>query len=196
MKESFVFHFEYIEDIPEELQPQYAMYVINYARHGEEPILEDWRDKKIWNRIKTRMDDDQERYSKKCSNLRNHRTLDQNRILQEIIDDTAAAAEAEKAQDMPEYSNDEEVPKKTKRFVPPTPEEVQAYCDERKNGITSKEFISFYQARDWYLNTGSKMKDWKAAIRYWETTRSKRNQRWANTTAQTQRNLPEDRNML
>lgn len=195
MKESFVFHFEYIEDIPEELQPQYAMHVINYARYGEEPVLEDWRDKKIWNRIKSRMDDDQERYSKKCSNLRNHRNLDQNRILQEIIDDTAAAAEAEKKQDMPEYSNEEEDKPKKKRFEKPSQEEVQAYCDERKNGISGAQFWDYYEARGWRFGSSStQMKDWKAAVRTWEQRR--KNSGPGYSSDKTQRNLPEDRNML
>lgn len=72
-KESFVFHFDYIEDVPEELQPQYAMYAINYARYGKEPELTDWRDIKMWNKTKQRIDEESEKYEKKCSNLKNHR---------------------------------------------------------------------------------------------------------------------------
>lgn len=195
MKESFVFHFEYIEDIPEELQPQYAMYVINYARYGEEPILEDWRDKKIWNRIKSRMDDDTDRYSKKCNNLRNHRkTLNQNKILQESIDEAAAEETADEAkQELPEYTNEAEEKPKGKRFKKPTPEEVQAYCDERKNGIDGEYFCSYYQAREWFLSKGNKMKDWKAAVRTWEGNRKEWNK---NKNVEQQRTLPEDRNML
>ena len=69
-RESFIFHAEYIADIPEELQPQYAMYAINYALKGIEPELEDWRDVKMWNAIKNRIDAEREIYEKKCSNLK------------------------------------------------------------------------------------------------------------------------------
>ena len=31
-----------------------------------------------------------------------------------------------------------------KKFTIPTPEEVQAYCDERKNGILGQQFCDFY----------------------------------------------------
>lgn len=55
-KESFVFHAEYIQDIPEELQPTYAMYAINYALKGIEPAFTDWRDIRDWNKIKLRID--------------------------------------------------------------------------------------------------------------------------------------------
>lgn len=61
-RESFIFHAEYIADIPEELQPQYAMYAINYALKGIEPELEDWRDIKMWNAIKSRIDGEAEQY--------------------------------------------------------------------------------------------------------------------------------------
>lgn len=55
-KESFVFHAEYIQDIPEELQPTYAMYAINYALKGIEPAFTDWRDIRDWNKVKLRID--------------------------------------------------------------------------------------------------------------------------------------------
>lgn len=61
-------------------------------------------------------------------------------------------------------------------FVPPTVEEVRAYCDERKNGIDPQSFIDFYSAKGWMIGS-NKMKDWRAAIRNWETRR--RNDGWA-----------------
>lgn len=57
--------------------------------------------------------------------------------------------------------------KKSKRFKPPTIEEVQAYCEERKNDIDPEAFIDFYQSKGWIVGK-SKMKDWKAAVRTWE----------------------------
>lgn len=73
LRESFVFHFDYIEDVPQELQAQYAMYAINYARYGTEPELTDWRDVKMWNKTKERMNGEFDKYEKKCSNLKNHK---------------------------------------------------------------------------------------------------------------------------
>lgn len=59
---------------------------------------------------------------------------------------------------------------KTKRFIPPTPEEVQAYCDERQNGIDPQVFVDFYQAKGWKVGQ-TPMKDWKAVVRTWEQKR-------------------------
>lgn len=58
-------------------------------------------------------------------------------------------------------------PKKSTRFIPPTPEEVQQYCIERCNGINAQNFIDFYNAKGWMVGK-NKMKDWKAAVRTWE----------------------------
>ena len=57
-----------------------------------------------------------------------------------------------------------------KRFAIPTPEEVQAYCDERKNGISGQQFCDFYSSKGWKIGK-EPMKDWKAAVRTWEMRR-------------------------
>ena len=64
---------------------------------------------------------------------------------------------------------DEGVPV-SKRFVPPTPEEVNAYCQERHNGIDGSEFCDFYTSKGWKVGKNP-MKDWKAAVRTWERSR-------------------------
>jgi hypothetical protein len=51
--------------------------------------------------------------------------------------------------------------------IPPTIEEVVAYCAERKNNIKPQNFIDHYTARGWMIGK-NRMKDWKAAIRTWE----------------------------
>ena len=57
-----------------------------------------------------------------------------------------------------------------KRFTIPTPEEVQAYCDERKNDISGQQFCDFYSSKGWKIGK-EPMKDWKAAVRTWEMRR-------------------------
>lgn len=58
--------------------------------------------------------------------------------------------------------------KKSVAFIPPTVEEVAAYCAERKNSVDAQTFVDFYSAKGWMIGT-NKMKDWRAAIRStWE----------------------------
>lgn len=56
------------------------------------------------------------------------------------------------------------------RFVPPSVEDVRAYCEERRNGISAQQFVDYYTANGWMVGK-SKMKDWRAAVRNWETRR-------------------------
>ena len=51
--------------------------------------------------------------------------------------------------------------------IPPMLAEVEAYCNERNNGIDAEQFIAFYQSKDWMIGK-NKMKDWKSAIITWE----------------------------
>lgn len=75
-----------------------------------------------------------------------------------------------------------------KRFVPPSLDEVQAYCTERRNGIDAEAFIDFYTSKNWYVGK-TKMTDWKAAVRTWES----RNRKQTKTAyADTDYGNPED----
>lgn len=53
------------------------------------------------------------------------------------------------------------------RFVPPTVEEVAAYCRERGNGIDPQAFVDYYTSANWYRGK-TKITDWKACVRTWE----------------------------
>jgi len=68
---------------------------------------------------------------------------------------------------------------KTQKFIPPTVDEVRAYCNERRNGIDPEEFVSFYESKGWMIGR-NKMKNWKSAIITWEKNRK---QNGVNTNA-------------
>ena len=56
--------------------------------------------------------------------------------------------------------------KESKRFTPPSREEVQAYITEKEYNVDADRFIDFYTAKGWVVGK-SPMKDWKAAVRTW-----------------------------
>ena len=58
-------------------------------------------------------------------------------------------------------------PKSTKRFTPPTVEQVEEYCRERGNTVDPQRFVDYYQSNGWKVGKNP-MKDWKAAVRTWE----------------------------
>jgi predicted phage replisome organizer len=55
-----------------------------------------------------------------------------------------------------------------KPFVPPTLEEIQAYCKERNNKVDAKTFYDYFSASDWYDSKGNKVKSWKQKVITWE----------------------------
>lgn len=57
--------------------------------------------------------------------------------------------------------------KNNNRFVPPTIDEVKAYCIERNNNVDAEKWFDYYTANGWMVGK-NKMKDWKAAVRTWE----------------------------
>ena len=59
---------------------------------------------------------------------------------------------------------------KDNKFRRPSLEEVTAYCDERRNGIDPQAFLDFYDSKGWKVGN-TPMKDWRAAIRTWESKR-------------------------
>lgn len=64
-----------------------------------------------------------------------------------------------------EYKEEKEIKKYI--FVPPTVEEVRAYCQERNNSVDPVTFVNFYESKGWMIGK-NKMKDWKSAVRTWE----------------------------
>ena len=51
---------------------------------------------------------------------------------------------------------------------PESVEAVRAYCQERNNGVNPEAFFNYYEANGWKVGRNA-MKDWKAAVRNWET---------------------------
>lgn len=55
---------------------------------------------------------------------------------------------------------------KTKRFTPPTVEEVNSYILEKGYDVDAEAFVNFYESKGWFVGK-NKMKSWKAALVTW-----------------------------
>lgn len=53
------------------------------------------------------------------------------------------------------------------KFIPPTIEEVRAYCQERNNNVDPEKWYAHYEAVGWKVGKNP-MRNWKAAVRTWE----------------------------
>lgn len=56
--------------------------------------------------------------------------------------------------------------KKPGSNIPPTAEEVTAYCQKQGYAFNGQEFCDFYESKGWVVGK-AKMKNWQAATRTW-----------------------------
>lgn len=57
-------------------------------------------------------------------------------------------------------------PPKRTRFIPPTVDEVRAYCQENGYQVNAEYFVDYYTANGWMAGK-NKMKNWQSAVRNW-----------------------------
>ena len=57
-------------------------------------------------------------------------------------------------------------PRRENRFVPPTQDEIDAYCQETGIYVEASRFVDYYTSIGWKVGKNP-MKDWKAAVRSW-----------------------------
>lgn len=102
-----------------------------------------------------------------------------------IVQKSDIEIELEKEIEKDKDNNIGDKPKRT-RFIPPTREEVQAYCLGRNNNVDVERFIDHYTSNGWMVGK-NKMKDWKAAVRTWERNnihtapkQETKNSKWCN----------------
>lgn len=55
---------------------------------------------------------------------------------------------------------------KSKRFIPPSVQEIREYVTEMDYPVDPERFFDYYETRGWIAGK-TKMKDWKAAVRLW-----------------------------
>lgn len=169
-RESFVFHREFIEDLPEAYQQKFVSYAIQYGIYGIEPeIAESSLEYTVWLKTKRRIDEDYARYQKTCESRerRNQVRREQYQTKKSAPSDGADETAGTESEPEPEREA-----KPRKRFRKPSVEEVAEYCHERGNAIDAQTFCDYYETNGWTIGKGGKkMQDWKAAVRTWENRR-------------------------
>ena len=74
-----------------------------------------------------------------------------------------------KKEDIKEKSISDEIDKKkSSRFSPPTLEEVEKYCSERRSDVDPKRFWDYFNASNWVDSMGKPVKNWKQKVISWE----------------------------
>ncbi len=156
--------------------------MLNYAETGEAPQFEG-NERFIWPSLQAQIDRDMEAYRAKCSKNRANGSKggrppknptvipETERFLEKPKKpkEKEKKKEKEKENEKENESIEADKPPARPRFSPPTVDEVAAYCREQGYTHTDPErFVSYYQANGWRVGKNP-MKDWKAALRGWES---------------------------
>ena len=153
--------------------------MLAYAADGEEPHFSG-NERFIWATVKQNIDMTRETSEKrKVSGSRNGDTTPEanyskpektieNDSKEEQPEANAPYKEKKRKDNNKENENDKSrtiVP--LKRFSPPSLEDIQDYCLERRNHVDPEKFFDYYTSNGWKVGK-NQMKDWRATVRRWE----------------------------
>mgnify|MGYP007111661578 CR=1 FL=1 len=158
--------------------------MLRYASTGEDPELKG-NERFIWPTIRTQIDRDIANYASKCQTNRENGKKGGRPARNQTV-----AVETERFLEKPGKANkNKKVNKNDKEntkdiylfadkpprspILPPTVDEVQAYCLEKGYQIDPERFVSYYEANGWMIGR-NKMKSWQAAVRNWAAKEKER----------------------
>ena len=151
---------------------------LTYSKTGEAPELRG-NERFVFPAFRSQIDRDNANYEEKCrKQSENARKRWDATACNGMPTDAKHAKTKEKEKEKTKEKEKEKESKEkvasgdapSSRFVPPTVEEVRAYCLERQNGIDPQAFVDFYASKNWMVGK-TKMSDWKASVRTWEQRR-------------------------
>lgn len=173
MKRAYFQYYETFEKVVQQFktpdaQAKFRSKIIEYGLYGTEPDELDDHEGIAWVFIKDLIDDQVHRREVQAANR-----------AKRITQPAYTNGEPEDPETEEPAPEEKKPAKRTRKpaepFTPPTVEEVDAYCKERRNGITGFEFCDYYtNVKDpaWTIGNQKKpMKDWRAAVRQWESRR-------------------------
>ena len=143
--------------------------LLEYSASGKVPEL-NGRESVAFDFMAANIDRDAEAYKDTCNRNRENVSKRYERIRPNTTVYETYQEKEEGKEELLKKDISNEISKKStrpKKFVPPTVEEVAAYCLERKNKVDAAYFVDHYTSNGWKVGKQN-MKDWKAAVRTWE----------------------------
>lgn len=144
---------------------------LEYSMSGAAPELRG-NERFLFPAIREQIDRDKQKYTEKCTRLRENSTKGvlarANQIgtkCNQMVPTDNQIEPKDKDKDTKENSPSES---KRKSFVPPTVDEVSAYCTEKGYHVEPDRFVDFYTANGWKQGRVKPIVDWRAAVRTWE----------------------------
>ena len=153
---------------------------LTYSKTGEAPELRG-NERFVFPAFRSQIDRDNANYEEKCRKQSDNARKRWDATACNGMPTDAKHAKTKEKEKEKEKTKEKEKEKESKekvasgdapssRFVPPTVEEVVAYCLARQIGIDPQSFVYFYASKNWMVGK-TKMSDWKASVRTWEQRR-------------------------
>lgn len=180
-RKQFTFFSSYldaIDELPRRIQGEIVLAIAEYALRGTVPVLTGTA-KTVFTLVRPTLDKGAARAKAIEARWKKEHTDDTNAIQNEYKTDTKPIQPEKKPDAIPSegvregvgigvrYNPPTPLTKGGARFIPPTVEEVAAYCQERRNSVDPSAFVDFYASKGWKVGSNP-MKDWRAAVRTWE----------------------------
>ena len=158
MRESFVFHEDFICDLPETYKLDFMRYTIEYGLYGTVPPLDEGTlEYSLWKKIARRIDSDFGKY-KEISDKRKEAAQKRHQSYYQKSKENLQT----ESHVHDETSGENSAGTKSEQAKP-----------EATNFTKPQNFYDFYESKGWKVGA-VKMKDWRASIRTWE--RRKKNE--------------------
>ena len=141
--------------------------LFSYSNTGETPTFQDGIVTMAFSFVRAQLDRDSAKYEETCRRRSEAGKQGGRPKANGFSEKQTKAKKADTDTENENYTLLEAEPPQQKRFIPPTIEEVAAYCQKRGNGVDANMFVSHYAAIGWMIGK-NKMRDWQAAVRTWE----------------------------
>lgn len=163
-------YYEAVRELPKKEQSAVMLAICAYALDEEEPNLTGTA-KAIFSLVRPTLDASR----RKAISGKSGGERKQTESKTEANDKQTAREKENKKENKNKKENECYKPQTPKRvvFVPPSLEDVTAYCKERGNSVDPQAFIDFYTSKGWMVGK-NQMKDWKASVRTWEKGRAEK----------------------
>ena len=182
MRDSFVFYrsfAESVKNLPPEEYKKVMQSILDYALDGKEPE-QSGIEYTVFCLVKPQIDANNKRYENGKKGGRPQKPSDNQEKPSDNQEITKPKPNNNQTVTTPEpnvYVNvndnvnvkkkDTSVSKeKASRFIPPTLEDIKAYCEEKGYKLDYDRFIDYYTSNGWMVGK-NKMKDWRACVRNW-----------------------------
>jgi len=160
-------YYDAIRSIPKKEQAAVLLAICAYALDNEEPKLSGTASA-LFTLIRPTLDTGRK---KALGGQRGTPKKDGAKTSERCGKDSANEKEEEKEREI-ERENEcskESTKEKRAKFIPPTLEQVEAYCKERGNSVDPKRFFDYFNASGWVDGKGNKVRNWKQKVITWES---------------------------